>query len=124
MDAAACIGEPVDWWFPKPNASTRAAKAVCRGCPVRQQCLDHALEHDERFGVWGGLTEKERSRLRRRRAEEPWHGTPGGYTNHGCRCTACTAAHTAAVNAWAARSRDNVNAYRRTYNARRRGQAS
>lgn len=44
----------------------RQAKRICAGCPVRQECLDYALEHEEPFGVWGGLTEAERSVLRDR----------------------------------------------------------
>jgi len=36
---------------------------VCTGCPVRAQCLEHALAHDERYGVWGGTSERERRRL-------------------------------------------------------------
>ena len=37
---------------------------MCAGCPVRAQCLEHALAHDERFGVWGGTSERERRRLK------------------------------------------------------------
>jgi WhiB family redox-sensing transcriptional regulator len=39
------------------------AKAICETCPVRLACLAFALERNEKFGVWGGLTEKERARL-------------------------------------------------------------
>jgi WhiB family redox-sensing transcriptional regulator len=42
---------------------------VCRGCEVRQQCLDYALANGEKFGIWGGLSERERRRLRRQRAQ-------------------------------------------------------
>lgn len=45
-----------------------AAKAVCRTCPVNQECLEHALESKEAYGIWGGLTELERKALLRRRA--------------------------------------------------------
>jgi len=38
---------------------------VCRSCEVRTECLEYALEHDERFGIWGGLSERERRRLKR-----------------------------------------------------------
>jgi WhiB family redox-sensing transcriptional regulator len=41
------------------------AKRICSGCEVRAECLEYALAHDERFGIWGGLSERERRRLRR-----------------------------------------------------------
>lgn len=44
-----------------------AAKRVCMSCEVRVQCLDYALDNDERFGVWGGLTERQRRRINRDR---------------------------------------------------------
>ena len=43
---------------------TRDAKRVCSGCSVRAECLEFALANDERFGIWGGLSERERRRLR------------------------------------------------------------
>ncbi len=43
------------------------AKEVCRGCAVREECLNHALAHRERFGVWGGKTERERRRIAKAR---------------------------------------------------------
>ncbi len=48
-------------------ARERQAKSVCNTCPVRSVCLEHALDHDERHGVWGGLTESERATLIARR---------------------------------------------------------
>jgi len=45
----------------------RKAKLVCNGCPVRDECLDHALTHREDHGVWGGRTEAERRQIRRNR---------------------------------------------------------
>lgn len=45
------------------NYATRVGKRICRGCEVRAECLEYALTHDERFGVWGGLSERERRRL-------------------------------------------------------------
>jgi len=42
---------------------------VCKGCEVREQCLDYALANGEKFGIWGGLSERERRRLRRQRAQ-------------------------------------------------------
>jgi WhiB family redox-sensing transcriptional regulator len=63
---AACRGTPdPDLWFPARGESTSRAKAICRGCPVRVECLEHALANCERFGVWGATSERERRRLRR-----------------------------------------------------------
>lgn len=67
---ALCVLErhPVDMFFTGQGEPTEPAKAVCRRCPVREDCLDHALTPPvERFGVWGGLSERERRRLRRTR---------------------------------------------------------
>jgi WhiB family redox-sensing transcriptional regulator len=50
------------------NEKRRVARAVCGGCPVKQECLDYALRHHEKFGIWGGLTERERRRYRRHAA--------------------------------------------------------
>jgi WhiB family redox-sensing transcriptional regulator len=59
-----------DLFFPERGASTREAKAVCRGCEVRDECLEYALDQGEKFGIWGGLSERERRRVRRQRAME------------------------------------------------------
>lgn len=65
---ANCLGVDPDLFFPERGASTREAKAVCTGCEVRMDCLEYALDHAEKFGIWGGLSERERRRLRRQRA--------------------------------------------------------
>ena len=52
------------------GGSTREAKEVCRGCVVREDCLEYALANGEKFGIWGGLSERERRKIRRRRALE------------------------------------------------------
>jgi WhiB family transcriptional regulator, redox-sensing transcriptional regulator len=64
---AACTGVDPDLFFPERGASTREAKEVCRGCVVREDCLEYALTNREKFGIWGGLSERERRRLRRQR---------------------------------------------------------
>lgn len=61
---AECRGMP-ELFFPQRGASTKEAKAVCAMCPVRQECLDHAIDVGEKFGIWGGLSERERRRIRR-----------------------------------------------------------
>jgi len=53
-------------FFPEKGGSTREAKKVCLSCSVRDDCLEYALGHDERFGIWGGLSERERRRLKKR----------------------------------------------------------
>ncbi|HXR53463.1 MAG TPA: WhiB family transcriptional regulator [Acidimicrobiales bacterium] len=65
---ANCMGVDPDLFFPERGASTREAKEVCRGCVVREDFLEYALANGEKFGIWGGLSERERRRLRRARA--------------------------------------------------------
>lgn len=65
---ANCMGVDPDLFFPERGASTREAKEVCRGCVVREDCLEYALANGEKFGIWGGLSERERRRIRRMRA--------------------------------------------------------
>ncbi len=67
-DFANCLGVEPDLFFPERGASTKEAKEVCRGCVVRENCLEYALDHGEKFGIWGGMSERERRRLRRQRA--------------------------------------------------------
>lgn len=64
---AACAGLDANLFFPERGVSTAPAKAVCRGCPVKDECLDYALENKERFGVFGGLSERERRYTRSQR---------------------------------------------------------
>ena len=64
---ANCMGVDPDLFFPERGASTREAKEVCRGCVVRAECLEYALVNSEKFGIWGGLSERERRRIRRAR---------------------------------------------------------
>lgn len=66
-DRARCIGMDFDLFFPARGASTFEAKAVCEGCAVRAECLEFALETDQKFGIWGGTSERERRRMRRLR---------------------------------------------------------
>jgi WhiB family redox-sensing transcriptional regulator len=67
---ANCMGVDPDLFFPERGDSTREAKEVCRGCVVREDCLEHALANGEKFGIWGGLSERERRRVRRSRTAE------------------------------------------------------
>jgi len=63
QESANCLGVDPDLFFPERGASTREAKEVCRGCVVRGECLEYALVNGEKFGIWGGLSERERRRL-------------------------------------------------------------
>ncbi len=100
-ELGACRDHPVALFFPGPGGDTRTPKRICERCPVKDQCLDAALAEPEKFGIWGGLTHHERSRLRRGwvRPRKPIvHGTNGGYVAHRKRkedaCPACKQAHT------------------------------
>ena len=68
QELANCLGVDPDLFFPERGASTREAKDVCRGCVVRGDCLEYALANGEKFGIWGGMSERERRRIRRQRA--------------------------------------------------------
>jgi WhiB family transcriptional regulator, redox-sensing transcriptional regulator len=65
MLEARCLDADPEAFFPEKGGSTREAKRICAACPVREECLDYALTHDERFGIWGGLSERERRRAKR-----------------------------------------------------------
>ena len=62
---ALCAQTDPEAFFPEKGGSTRDAKRVCEACPVQAECLDYAMRKDEKFGIWGGLSERERRRLRR-----------------------------------------------------------
>jgi WhiB family transcriptional regulator, redox-sensing transcriptional regulator len=64
---ALCAETDPEAFFPEKGGSTREAKRVCVGCAVRIECLEFALANDERFGIWGGLSERERRRVRLQR---------------------------------------------------------
>lgn len=77
MDEARCRDEDPVLWFPRADderhydkqvrAYTMTAKAICNLCPVQLTCLKHAIKADERYGIWGGLTEREREKITGRR---------------------------------------------------------
>jgi WhiB family redox-sensing transcriptional regulator len=63
MSDAACRNTDLDAFYPEPasNASVYAdGQRICRGCPVQNDCLTYALDNDERYGLWGGLTPAQR----------------------------------------------------------------
>jgi len=63
---ALCAQTDPEAFFPEKGGSTRDAKRICTTCDVRSECLEYALQNDERFGIWGGLSERERRKLKRR----------------------------------------------------------
>lgn len=65
QERALCAQTDPEAFFPEKGGSTREAKRICMGCEVRDECLEYALANDERFGIWGGLSERERRRLKR-----------------------------------------------------------
>ncbi len=65
QERALCAQTDPEAFFPEKGGSTREAKRICQSCEVRQQCLEYALANDERFGIRGGLSERERRRLKK-----------------------------------------------------------
>ena len=63
---ALCSQTDPEAFFPEKGGSTRDAKRICAGCDVKAQCLEFALANDQRFGIWGGLSERERRKLKKR----------------------------------------------------------
>lgn len=63
---AACRDLDISIFFPDSESASGPALEVCAGCPVREQCLDFALRTRQNDGVWGGHTETDRRRLRRK----------------------------------------------------------
>lgn len=66
QEHAMCAQTDPDAFFPEKGGSTREAKRICGHCEVRADCLEYALSNDERFGIWGGLSERELRKLKRR----------------------------------------------------------
>ena len=65
---ARCSEVDPEIFFPERGGSSKAARAVCNKCAVRDQCLEYALNNKEQFGIWGGTSERERRKLRKDRA--------------------------------------------------------
>lgn len=66
LERAACRGTNPDRFFVRGAAQARPAQQLCRSCEVKDACLEYALANDIDFGVWGGLTERQRRTLQRR----------------------------------------------------------
>lgn len=83
MQKGACRGVPSDVFYPDEDdpgnaARVHIARRVCNGdpelgrspCPVKEECLEWALLHNEKLGVWGGCSERERRRIKRKRQKD------------------------------------------------------
>lgn len=95
----ACADMPVAVFFPEDSHGVTRAKAICATCPVRSDCLQSALDNDELFGIWGGLSERQRRFVRYQRnngVPQGSHAEHGVYRyNTGCRCNVCRLAKAA-----------------------------
>lgn len=110
QERGLCAQVDTELWFPDKGGSTKEAKKICLGCEVRLQCLDFALDHDERFGVWGGLSERERRKLKRASGAEPEpHPPSDACYQRGCTSPECREAHNAYDRAYRARRRQNLS---------------
>jgi WhiB family redox-sensing transcriptional regulator len=67
MSQANCLGVEPDLFFPERGESVKEAKTVCSDCGVRRRCLEYALVNGEKFGIWGGMSERERRKIRKQR---------------------------------------------------------
>lgn len=63
MARGLCATTDPEAFFPEKGGSTREAKRVCAVCPVQAECLDYAIANNERYGIWGGLSERERRKI-------------------------------------------------------------
>jgi WhiB family redox-sensing transcriptional regulator len=107
---AACRGMDPNAWFPERGDLVAPLKAICADCPVKEPCAEYAVM--EKYGIWGGKSERERRAIRRDRAaertEQPIaHGEPGGYNAHRNRgeepCPPCKATRARTVARYRAR---------------------
>ena len=60
---SACRDAEPELFFPSTREQADTALSICASCPVQPECLEYAMEAGERFGIWGGLTEKGRKKL-------------------------------------------------------------
>ena len=71
MASAPCAGMGTDY-YGEAGRNSAIAKAVCKGCPNRVRCLEYAIDNDEQFGIWGGMSTRERRALARNRRAMGW----------------------------------------------------
>ena len=73
-DKAMCKKLDTQLFFPKRGEATRPIKIICSVCPAAKPCLEYAMKSGEKFGVWGGTSERERRRMRGLRARQERQG--------------------------------------------------
>jgi WhiB family transcriptional regulator, redox-sensing transcriptional regulator len=111
QDQALCAQADPEAFFPEKGGSTAKAKRVCLSCPVRRECLEFALENREGFGIWGGLSERERRGLKPggapglRRCRNGLHDLTPENTTGIATCRACKTAADGRRNAAVSRAR-------------------
>lgn len=66
---AACKHKPIEWFYPRSGTRPLRALRICSDCEVKSECLEYAIEHHQHWGVWGGMTERQRFDEKRRRRE-------------------------------------------------------
>jgi len=71
IDLAACADEDPKLFFPPTGTSAEPAKRICARCPVRSECLEYALRHRERHGIWGATSDRDRRKVRYERMLNP-----------------------------------------------------
>ena len=64
-----CAHEPPSTFFPSDGVGVEVARKICGTCPVKEHCLEYALRNGEKFGIWGGMSERERRRILKRRRD-------------------------------------------------------
>lgn len=89
QDRAICSQTDPEAFFAEKGGTTKPAKLICQRCPVRQECLEYALEHDERWGVWGGLSERERRKMKRGETVTPTMRHGGHQPSYACYQRGC-----------------------------------
>ena len=95
MESAARAETSPDAFYPDKGDPAKLAKKTCARCDVREQCLNYALEHDERLGIWGGIGSKERSRIQQGLPPKRQHRRDDGH-GYNCHCPFCRARRRAA----------------------------
>lgn len=79
VEDAVCAQTDPESFFPEKGGSTRDAKRICMGCSVRAECLVYALDNDIRFGIWGGMSERERRKIAHRKCKDCKGSVEPGY---------------------------------------------
>jgi len=93
--SAACAEIDPELWFPEQGQATHTARRICRRCEVRLPCLRYALRTRQQYGVWGGFSARQRSRMRLADAERAIAADPPRPEKRpdghrpGCGCQPC-----------------------------------